>query len=472
MIAVQRRHLTIALLAIGAYLWLFVPLFAIEGTAIQNSLIRVRAATAPALLWACLASALTAWLWWQVGRTLATSLIRAAILFVLTLGGLILIWHIVPSASFPNQKWLTIRAATLQARDWFQGSLFFSSFLLVGFGLIAGRSAQAAWRTSALLGLANTALDAGIALSDRRGRTIYINERGSEWLLPSPAGRRTAPFLRQELRDSVRQVAQKKRPITQVLPISEGVRLAVQITWLRRNRIGVTAQRIGSEIGSNRFYEQFLRRIVHDMRNPLAGIIAHAGNLRAEESLTKEAVQHTAQIIENEAQRLTRLVDSLLFDARLSFVPPALAPLDLVDVAEDVLYQYEERATQESKYLVLEMPASASFHGDRDMLTRALSNLVDNSLKYSREGALIQISLEHDESASGYRLCVRDSGSGIPPNFLPDKVFEPLVRAHAKESGSGLGLSIVKRVVELHGGTVQAESTLGKGTTITLWLPN
>lgn len=118
------------------------------------------------------------------------------------------------------------------------------------------------------------------------------------------------------------------------------------------------------------------------------------------------------------------------------------------------------------------MPDSAPYHGDRDLLTRALSNLVDNSLKYSKEGALIQIRLEHDESASGYRLAVRDSGSGIPFNVLPDKIFEPLVRAHAKESGSGLGLSIVKRVAELHGGTARAESVLGKGTTITLWLPN
>ncbi|GAB4552561.1 MAG: hypothetical protein OHK0023_20730 [Anaerolineae bacterium] len=439
---------------------------------LQTALIRIRAATPSALLWACSASALTAWLWWQVGRTLATSLLKAAILFAATLGGIMLIWHILPGMSFPNQKWLTIRAATPEVRDWFQGSLLFSSFLLVGFGVISGRRAHAAWQTGALLGLANTALDAGIALSDRRGRTIYINERGREWLLPSPVGKRNSPFLRQELRDSVRQVSQKKRPVTQVLPISEGVRLAVQMTCLRRNRIGVTAQRIGSETGNSRFYEQFLRRIVHDMRNPLAGIIAHAGNLRAEESITQDALQQTAQIIENEAQRLTRLVDSLLFDARLSFVPPALAPLDLVDVAEDILYQYEERATQERKYLVLEMPDSAPYHGDRDLLTRALSNLVDNSLKYSKEGALIQIRLEHDESASGYRLAVRDSGSGIPFNVLPDKIFEPLVRAHAKESGSGLGLSIVKRVAELHGGTARAESVLGKGTTITLWLPN
>jgi signal transduction histidine kinase len=158
----------------------------------------------------------------------------------------------------------------------------------------------------------------------------------------------------------------------------------------------------------------------------------------------------------------------MLFDARLSYVPLALEALDLADVIEEVFFQHDERAIREGKTIEIET-VPAPFEGDRDLLVRAISNLVDNSLKYSSAGAVVRLTLE--STSSDYLLKVGDTGDGIPPEYLPNRIFEALVRVRAKDGGSGLGLSIVKKIVELHGGQIAVESALGKGTLITLCLP-
>jgi signal transduction histidine kinase len=215
-----------------------------------------------------------------------------------------------------------------------------------------------------------------------------------------------------------------------------------------------------------------MRRIVHDMRNPLAAIIAHASNLQTAPDFERASATRTAQTIETEAQRLTRLVDSILFDARLSHLPLVLQRLDMRDVLEEVYYQHDERAEREYKSLEFETPPQAMpLDGDRDLLVRAIGNLVDNALKYSGTGAVIRLV---GELSPGHTVVkVIDDGEGIPPEFLPDRIFEALVRVKPRDgvSGSGLGLNIVKKIVQMHGGTIMADSRLGQGTTMTILLP-
>lgn len=461
-----RAGLAAALLCI----WLLVPLFGVHGTPVQAAPILIRALNTPLLVWALAAASLSALSLFGIGRLLGAS--QPALLLRLVLGCLCLIgiggllWVGVPHAlGIANRAWLILSAATPTALYWFMGALGASAFALISFGVMSARAARHQQQVRALLQLADGYLEVAIALCDRRGRLRYANPRGVAWLLGADQR------LRPELREVAQSALRSRRNTAQFLTLDENTRLNVQCVPQSRTLLGVVAAQSGSEAARSKFYEQFLRRIVHDMRNPLAAIIAHANNLRAEISPSPEGAARTAAIIEDEAQRLTRLVDSLLFDARLSYVPPALEPLDLVDVLEEVLYQHEERAAAENKTLQLEMPPSAPCIADHDLLIRALSNLVENSLKYSEAGCVVHLSLSaHDQ---GYQVVVRDNGSGIPPSYLPDKIFEPLVRARPREgsSGSGLGLAIVKKIVLLHRGTLRAESTLGEGTTITLWLP-
>jgi signal transduction histidine kinase len=160
----------------------------------------------------------------------------------------------------------------------------------------------------------------------------------------------------------------------------------------------------------------------------------------------------------------------MLFDARLAYVPLNVQPLDLVDLLEEAIFAQEERALREGKTLHMDTPTQTMrMEGDRDLLVRAFENLIDNSLKYSGEGGRLTILL--DATPGGYAIRFKDNGEGIPPEYLPDRIFEPLVRARAQGSGSGLGLSIVRKIIEMHGGSISAQSRLGVGTTMLVELP-
>ncbi|PJF24117.1 MAG: hypothetical protein CUN53_19450, partial [Phototrophicales bacterium] len=174
------------------------------------------------------------------------------------------------------------------------------------------------------------------------------------------------------------------------------------------------------------------------MRNPLAAIIGHAANLRQSVAVEPENWRKSAVTIEDEAQRLARLVDSMLFDARLAYVPLALGMLDLADVLEEALYAHDERAQRDGKSLEMDAPpGSMPLEGDRDLLVRAFENLIDNGLKYS--GADGRVSIRLEAQPSQYVIQFVDNGEGIPAEYLPDRIFEPLVRARSHGSGSGLG---------------------------------
>ncbi|MCU0495974.1 MAG: HAMP domain-containing histidine kinase [Anaerolineae bacterium] len=312
--------------------------------------------------------------------------------------------------------------------------------------------------TQTVLTLADQELTEGILLYDARLRLKWANDAGRRYLLTDKGD--LSPVIARLLQ----RARETNRIALQSYGVDEGLRVNLQAAPLPNGEISVIAYPAQMGDAQSQFYERFIRRIIHDMRNPLAAIIAHANNLQQSDQLDAASVQ----TIEHEAQRLTRLVDSILFDARLSYIPLALEPLDLLDIAEEVYYQHDERAIRDQKTIQLEaLTASAPFEGDRDLLVRALSNLVDNSLKYG--ATHVQITLEANDQL--YALKVIDNGEGIPPEFLPDRLFEPLVRVRAKGGGSGLGLSMVKKIVSLHNGTITAHSTLGKGSTFTLCLP-
>ncbi|MEO0566068.1 MAG: HAMP domain-containing sensor histidine kinase, partial [Chloroflexota bacterium] len=217
-------------------------------------------------------------------------------------------------------------------------------------------------------------------------------------------------------------------------------------------------------------YDHFIRRIVHDMRNPLAGIIGHAANLRHLSPDDGEGLAKSAAVIENEAQRLARLVDSMLFDARLAYIPLTIETFDVMDIVEEAMFAHDETAAERDVSIEVQAPPEAlPFSGDRDLLVRAVSNLIDNSIKYSGEGG--QVLVRVGRKGTTYLIAIRDNGPGIPPDYLPDRIFEAFVRAGAGGNGSGLGLSIVRKIARMHGGDVQAKSALGEGTQMLITLP-
>lgn len=417
-------------------------------------LLTIQTAGLPQTVWLVTAVSLTLIACWMFNGRLWQSL-----------GGFILlltVWVGVPEVwyrTMESRTLLILKASHPLAFVWFVG--------LIVLGLLVERFLRHAYdhfqqRQSLqrqLIGLLSQSIDEGVAIFTPEGQLRWANLAAQPLITP----------LRPEVAKLLQRIQTTQHVASQSITLSETRRLTLQTRALPDASIQLIARPTFSETDAqSNFYERFLRRIVHDMRNPLAAIIAHSANLHI---YSQPEIIQTANIIEAEAQRLTRLVDSLLFDARLSYVPPALEQLDLLDVLDEVFYQFDERAEEEGKTLEIETAmTSAPLEADRDLLVRALSNLVDNSLKYTSEGAVVRLLL--DKSPKHYFVRVSDNGSGIPPEYLPHRIFEPLVRVRPGGGalGSGLGLSIVQKIVELHHATISVESTLGEGTTFTLCL--
>lgn len=297
-----------------------------------------------------------------------------------------------------------------------------------------------------------------VQVYDKQQRVVWANEHGRSLF---------AALRVEDVAKCLANTQSTGRVTMQMLAAGEGQRVSVSAIPLADQRIVLLAKPLQG--GQSDFYQSFIHRIVHDMRNPLAGIIAHASNLAFIPGIPEDASQ-SAETIEQEARRLARLVDSLLFDARLAHMPLSPTQVDLADLVEDALFAHDEGARQKDLSLELEAPGgSMSLRGEYDLLVRAFSNIIDNAIKYSTEGGHVWIKIAAEDT--DYVVTVTDDGEGIPAQYLPDRIFQPLVRARRQGSGSGLGLSIVKKIIDMHYGEVAAERSTSGGTVITVRLP-
>ena len=218
---------------------------------------------------------------------------------------------------------------------------------------------------------------------------------------------------------------------------------------------------------------QFVADSSHELRSPLTVI---RGNLDLLRRTHDPEERHSIErLIEDEAARMSRLVDNLLFLAQLGEMEQAGAPLDRRPVELDslLLTVYQQARSMSSRHTILLGDEDAiTIDGDRDQLQQLLLNLVDNAIKYTPPGGTIILSLraEGDDAL----LEVKDTGIGIPPEDLPH-IFDRFYRVDKARSrrigGAGLGLSIVKGIATSHGGDVEVASTPGEGTTFLVRLP-
>jgi signal transduction histidine kinase/CheY-like chemotaxis protein len=250
--------------------------------------------------------------------------------------------------------------------------------------------------------------------------------------------------------------------------------LSAMRSALRARRRQYQARAMLDELGQSvRERDQFLAMLGHELRNPLAAILT-AGELM-ERSSSPEFIR-PRQVMLRQARHLARLVDDLLDVARVTSGKIALreAPLDLALLVARAVQACEPRARQQSLALSTSLPPEkVSVLGDPLRLDQVLGNLIGNALKYTPAGGAVQVvlSLEGKEAV----LRVRDSGIGIAPETLP-RIFELFTQAEGAldraQGGMGIGLTLVKRLVELHGGTVAATSKGAQlGTELTVRLP-
>ena len=221
--------------------------------------------------------------------------------------------------------------------------------------------------------------------------------------------------------------------------------------------------------------DEFLAMLAHELRNPLAPISTGAHLLKLLHSDNAQITQ-TCAIIARQVEHMTGLVDDLLDVSRVTrgLVSLSTQVLDLRKVVDDAAEQIRPLIATRRHTVVLDLPLdAATVKGDHKRLVQVVANLLNNANKYTPEGGRIELRLRQDDG--DYVLTVSDDGIGMEPALVA-RVFDLFSQAERtpdrSQGGLGLGLALAKSLVELHGGSVHAESAgLGKGSSFTVRLP-
>jgi two-component system, OmpR family, phosphate regulon sensor histidine kinase PhoR len=220
----------------------------------------------------------------------------------------------------------------------------------------------------------------------------------------------------------------------------------------------------------------FVANVSHELRTPLSILRGYIETLLDSPKTPREELTRILRVMERHSDRLELLVEDLLTLAQLESGNPNLqmGTVDLSSFLSEMVHDWEKKLTRKRLNIVIDLPTGLSpICADRTRLQEALYNLLDNAVKYSPEHGEIRLSARQRDGE--IELAVSDDGIGIAKEDLP-RIFERFYRADKARSpdkvrGTGLGLAIVKHVAQLHGGRVEAESELGKGTTIRVMLP-
>jgi two-component system phosphate regulon sensor histidine kinase PhoR len=221
----------------------------------------------------------------------------------------------------------------------------------------------------------------------------------------------------------------------------------------------------------------FVSAVSHELRTPLSSIKAYMEMLVDGEADDDATRQEFYNIVQGEANRLSRLIDNILNISRIEsgMVKVQRENISLPALVHEVVDVMLPQARAKQMEL-LEVPTPLFFQvfADRDMIYQAILNLVGNAIKYSNPGGKVTVAISVDEHAHQVEVAVSDTGVGIPPDALPH-LFEKFYRVseHKKMAkGTGLGLNLVKQIIEtVHSGKVRVASEAGKGSTFTFSLP-
>lgn len=330
-----------------------------------------------------------------------------------------------------------------------------------------------------------SSMDEGVLAIDRQGNIILINpvvEKLFRVTAEEAVGRNVIEVIRNyELERLIRKALEEN--IHQAVEMSflmpDPRIFRVQLVPLRRGEEMAGIVVVLRDISELRRLEQmrseFVANVSHELRTPLTSIRGFTETLLDGALEDPTVARHFLQIIHDEAERLTRLINDLLSLSALESRrrEPNRKLLDWQRLVGEVVSMLAPLA--QGKNLEVEVRVAEDLPpvpADRDMMGQMLINLLDNAIKYTPDGGKIKVAVWGE--GDNLVLQVADTGIGIPPESLP-RIFERFYRVDKARSrelgGTGLGLAIVKHIVEAHGGRIEVESRVNGGTSFTVYLP-
>jgi len=313
-----------------------------------------------------------------------------------------------------------------------------------------------------------------VVLSDLL-RPIAANRAGRE-LLGFPEGPLPPRLPSDEVRTVARLALERSRAVEETVstwfPAHKSLRVRAE-PLDPRGGVVVVIEDVTEELKTQRMRREFVAHASHELKSPVASMQTLAEALRHAIREDPAAAQRFADRIEFESARLGRLIGDLLDLSRLE--DPEKVPQELVDLsagARRVMGDAESEAASKEIAIQGEISDGVFVKADESQMAVLVRNLLENAVRYTSEGGRVSVDVYHEGNSAVVR--VSDNGIGIPLEAQA-RVFERFYRVDRARSrdrgGTGLGLAIVKHIAELHGGTVQLESELGRGSIFTASLP-
>ena len=239
------------------------------------------------------------------------------------------------------------------------------------------------------------------------------------------------------------------------------------------------ADRIYHQIQQLKQTDQLRRELIanvsHDLRTPLTSLQGYLETLNLKEGrLSAEEQRAYLGIAMAHSEQLRKLIAELFELTKLNSqeTRPHLEPFALSELVQDVVQKLTLVAERKQVQLVAHSPADLPFvSGDIGLIERVLENLIENALRYTQQGGTVTVSLTHGNGTIMTQIV--DTGCGIPPEELPhifDRYYRVGKNQHDRSIGAGLGLAITKRILELHGSSIEVQSVVNKGTTFSFHL--
>lgn len=233
-----------------------------------------------------------------------------------------------------------------------------------------------------------------------------------------------------------------------------------------------TINYMAGELGNaEKMKNDFISSVSHELRTPLTAIKGWAETMQTGGSCDAKTMEKGLKIIVNESERLSGIVEELLDFSRIQNNRMVLKmdKIDILAEIDEAIYMLRERALSENKHLIYEEPEILpAVLGDKNRLRQVFINIIDNALKYTPEGGIINIEVSQVEE--NIVIKISDNGCGIPARHL-SKVKEKFYKANQTQRGSGIGLAVADEIVKLHSGTLDIASTEGVGTVVSISIP-